>query len=131
VTLTQALGALHKAGRIASPWRPGMRAIFDRKMIGGRVPFRRSDDGLRWLFPSDIERENSIIDAEAEVDLADAATVGCLAALAREASGDPSAHARPRGELWEVVVGSGPDDVGVATEGEAWAAVLIARAGAL
>lgn len=96
VTLGQALRVLHERKRIAAPWLPGMRY---RCLTVGGGP---------------------------EPDRTEPATVGCLAALAREALRDQSAYARPSaGPPWTaefprlLVAFSGP------TEGEAWARALL------
>jgi hypothetical protein len=63
-----------------------------------------------------------------EPDLTSPKDVGCLAALAREATGDPGGYAAPVEDAghWEAYAGL---HAGLAaTEGEAWAAVLIAAA---
>lgn len=102
VTLGQALRVLHERKRIAAPWLPGMRYRC-LTVCGGPEP-----------------------------DRTEPATVGCLAALAREALRDPAAYAwwSYRGfyreeDVWTatfprlLVAFSGP------TEGEAWARALL------
>ena len=86
MTVGDALRALVQQGRIARAWLPGMRAILDRgAAFGGPILLRRSDDGLRWAWPSDAETTNAIVDGAGEPGLTDPATVGCLLALLREA----------------------------------------------
>jgi len=103
MTLTEALVALHKAGRIRSPWRDGMKFHTMRVFLDHSV-----QHGARWsclvprytgtyydLCPPEIcdwERAEGFGDP----DLSDPATRGCLLALAREASGDPGLTIEPR-----------------------------------
>lgn len=125
MTLTEALRKLHAAGRIRSPWLSGMAwnvAWEDRKHVTrlpvrGRVPYDGPHD---WSRP----------------DLTDPATVGCLAALAREASGDATLHAQLGAVVgWCVYDRDGdmlfPNQPVHDTEGDAWAAVLVALAAEL
>lgn len=126
--LRQALEILHRAGRIRSPWLPGMAVIVDRGTRGGRIPFFRGTTG--WWYPSEVELPNHIVDREAEPVLADPATVGVLLALLREASGDP--YVTPQGgphgwSCWPAgMPGGWPVDQ--PTEGEAIDAALVALA---
>lgn len=96
MTLTQALGALHRAGRIRSPWLPGMLVVHDYPAEDehppGQLRYRMSGEGehcigyLPWDPP----------EVEVTPDLTDAATVGCLLSLLREATGELATSA-----LWD------------------------------
>lgn len=128
--LPEALARLTALGTIRSAWLPGMRADYH--------------DGCCQRVVADDEGDGTLCPGpDATPDLSDPATVGCLAALAREAWGDPHMHSRwsESGNRWEAirgklastgsyvklgrVAGAGP------TEGEAWAAALIAKADSL
>ncbi|MEQ1565373.1 MAG: hypothetical protein ABMA64_07025 [Myxococcota bacterium] len=87
-TVGDALRALARAGRIASPWLPGMQVLLDRGRFGGVIPFRRFGHD-QWIFPSEVTTSNRLIDAGAEVDLDDPATVGLLLVQLRSALGLP------------------------------------------
>lgn len=99
-------------------WLPGMLALEwaapGMSLTGGR-PFR-VDDG--W-------HEVGVY----APDLTDAATLGCLLALVREAWGDPGMFVRPRGSKmrpdWAVFTGANSDIVCAAlSEAEALVAAL-------
>lgn len=139
MTVAEALQALHKAGRIRSPWLEGM--AFGGSDGWGHIGRLTGVDGER--FPYEWEYKGYLRSRADGHDwyelppeprcppvvLTDPATVGCLLALLREASGDTDLHAYP----WSYPAGSewrcGPAMAG--TEGEAIAAALIALAGAL
>jgi hypothetical protein len=137
VTLTEALAKLHEAGRIRSPWLPGMhtapegwRVLYLDRDTGVAVTYRDgTDGGLLMVHPSRV--------ASAHIDLTDPATVGCLLALLREASGDPEAvvgldsEEGKRGNWWTNSSNEWARDHDGATEGDAIAAALIALAEAL
>lgn len=153
MTLREALGALHRAGRIRSPWLPGMLVSTGRDEICTRITCRLSwSDACRWHGSYDTSEKpihggwlRILIGAmvDYEPDPSDPATVGCLAALAREADGRAglfAAYISEPPEVWEVVAWD--PEIGTAdawpgspardlTEGEAWAAALIAMAEAL
>jgi hypothetical protein len=135
VTGAEALKALHEMGRIRSPWQPGMLV-----RGGGYLP--HSLTGSHWgevterlLAPMTPYLDNP------RPDLTDPATVGCLAALLREASGDRCASASPveffqsreyTGRWfarWAHPIEGFEDGPEGATEGEALINALIALAG--
>jgi hypothetical protein len=100
-TLTSALRALHAAGRVRSPWLPGMRGI-DKNGCPFRMghPHRCGD----WFVFDErmVDRLTPVgfaFLALVQPDTSDPATVGCLLALLREASGDPGMCT----ERWESV----------------------------
>lgn len=138
MTLVQALAALHAAGRIRSPWLPGMLAVRRRhdpvemarvvQTHAGRVTVwaNRDVEGIDWVIST--EREDGWPD---DVEVAhDPASDGCLLALLREASCDPLRRTSPRliggwgmvSRRFDVAEGLGD------TEGEAIAAAIIALA---
>ena len=93
-------------------WMPGMLAYFEHD--GRRV---RVTDPACWVSTTALP------------DLTDAATLGCLLALVREAWGDPGMFARPRvGKVrpdWAVFAGQNSDIICAApTEAEALVAAL-------
>jgi hypothetical protein len=142
-SLTEALAVLHRAGRIRTPWLGGMRIVGKYP----EYPIRIHDFGERvldaedmvspdqpWRWWSEPQTSNGGPCPGPYVpDLADPATRGCLAALAREAVGDPTLTVETvltaaRGIVWMASTPRailGPERP---TEGEAWAAVLIAAA---
>lgn len=129
MTVGEALQLL-RGRRIRTPWLPGMRAIIDSNLA-----FRRTEDGFAGHgLGGDLMTEAAI--GTAEPDLTDPATVGCLLALLREATGDPWAYTvqdnLDTGDGWRVMASRGwpPGWTRHRTEGEAIAAVLIALAGA-
>jgi hypothetical protein len=122
VTLAEALKALHKARRISAAWLPGMKT--NGWMYMGRWGIACGGGSFLGVDTHGVQPGDPC--------LTDPATVGCLAALAREATGEPLLVAQhseylPGGPGW-AVVGNGWARSGT-TEGEAWAAALIAAAG--
>ena len=136
MTLTEALAALHRAGKIASPWLPGMHG-FDTRGVGFRVLLMHHSGGAIVMTDGMIT-QTLPVSAEfmgmAIHDLQDRATIGCLLALAREVWGDPGLHACPHssGTVWWVYTGQGHGPIAQGpTEAEALAACIIAAAEAL
>lgn len=163
MTPGEALRALHAAGKNRSPWLPGMvvyasgcpLAASTTRITHVHGPshegwvdtqhgprlFTSCPEGRyfepvagvrRWRTGARHDLWEPFLDRPTE----DPATVGCLAALAREASGDPGLSAQaptdPHGGNWYILVpseGAWATDSGAPTEGEAWAAFLIALAG--
>ncbi len=134
MTPGEALRALHGAGRLAQPWLAGMRTTRPHWRAYAR------EGGLAGAG----EPAGYVADWEAlfggsypvqrQPDTTDPATVGCLAALAREALGRPRMTCTPYsvGDGWGI--SGAPHTIVVEmhpTEGEAWAAALVALAGAL
>lgn len=125
MTLTEALRALHEAGRIRSPWLPGMQLTVHTSSV--------TVDRYRFL-----ER----ISKHAKVDhvwVDDPATRGCLLALLREASGDQSLSPLRNGSraaglggarAWRILTSDGVEHPQGEwpTEGEAIAAAIVALA---
>lgn len=148
--LVDDLRTLHEAGKIRSPWLPGMKLVGAYKDYPVRVhafgerPFDTEDvaneEPLRWWVEPET-REGGPYKGPHLPDLTDAATVGCLAALAREAMRDPTlaidCHTGEDEYIHWSVFGSGPrhgpefEGPWRDTEGEAWAAVLHAAAEAV
>lgn len=129
MTLTNALDGLYMSKRIRSPWLPGMLAA----------------DGYRCLAVHGAQELWAHESTPAQVKawwghqvvaphLGDRATVGCLLALLREASGDPLVYLAFSGDApgdghWECYL---PGVTYCAeTEGEAIAEALISLAEAL
>jgi hypothetical protein len=123
VTLAEALKALHKARRISAAWLPGMKT--NGWMYMGRWAIACAGGSFLGVDTHGVQPGDPC--------LTDPATVGCLAALAREATGEPylsveSVLTAARGIVWMASTPRqflGPERP---TEGEAWAAVLIAAA---
>lgn len=150
MTLTEALHRLHRAGKIRSPWLPGMKLVGAYADYPARVhafgerPFDTEDvvaeEPLRWWVEPET-RDGGPYKGPYLPDLTDPATVGCLAALAREATGNPTlmvdcddARSKARGApVWHAFSwrAGTPDYPRFDTEGEAWASVLIRAAEAL
>lgn len=91
MTLSQALAALHRAGRIRSPWLPGMHSsegwrVLYVDALDGTVGAHR--DGTTSV-PLSL---GSVRLGMARPDTSDAATCGCLLALLREAHEAEHAH---------------------------------------
>lgn len=139
MTLTEALYALHRAGRIVSPWLPGMRSdpegwrVVAVELDGdGRllevIAYR---DGTRapLLYLGHRRAEMAHVRAE------DAATIGCLLVLLREAEPEVEFYVGPS-HPWRWMVYRREDPEGLweetesyaDTEGEAVAKALIALA---
>lgn len=140
--LTEALAALHAAGRIQAPWPSGMRVLLP---IGNGIPDRagrivaanrRGIQLLEWEAVTDRRTWGAAdIPRHWRPDLEDAATRGCLLALLREATHCSTVHVAPNvvvgwavwrscstGNGWERLHGEGR------TEGEALTAALVALA---
>lgn len=139
MTLTEALRALVKAGRIRSPWLTGMMVgveLPDRLICGLRITGRGRgrDDGLLYCAHTPVPLGAVAVPADGVVDVSvqDPATVGCLLALLREATGDPMACVMSStvAAAW-VVKARGVYMESYTTEGEAIAAALVALAEAL
>ena len=75
-------------------WMPGMLTDEGRRVM--RV--WPDDLGIKW---SHLLDDRVVRDADAIPDLADAATIGCLLALVREAWGDPTLSLSPWWDGWE------------------------------
>lgn len=140
MTLTEALRALHQQRRIRSPWLPGMVAV-SAEGTPCRVAVLHGSGGGAVIpgWSTGTLPVGVAFLTGATPDLTDPATVGCLLALLREASGEVVCvqHRRVPSSVDPWVV-TGPTSTpqppwqGVAgpTEGEAIAAALIALAGA-
>lgn len=133
MTLTEALAALQAAGKIKSAWLPGMLVKDSLGRTARKTGFQPPE--------ATLVGHRTMEASQAQPVLTDAATVGCLLALVREASGEPHAETGyEEGETvdgWCVRAGDGEADWQLAqgdaylwpTEGEAIAAALIALAG--
>jgi hypothetical protein len=135
VTLTEALFHLAlRVGRTSSPWRPGMRVI--RNDVACRLAWQDSEHWHGSYNSDEMPRHGGWLRirhadmAGYAPDLTDAATVGVLAALARQAWDVPEMYAHPYGRGWSCFVwnAEGQRTWNGDTEGEAWAAVIIAAA---
>lgn len=143
MTLTEALAVLHRAGRIRSPWLPGMWTdthvrITETQHDGYPGLIEVADDeGTAWVRPVGVEIRG-YDDEECDIGSPvtdDSATVGCLLALLREARRDPGIvtdyHVAQRGDLttevWWTAYSCSDDTewAGRPTEGEAIEAALI------
>lgn len=107
MTLREALDALHKAGRL-------------------------DEDSAAWAHTSGL----NCADLSHYLGCGDPCLTGCLSALAREASGDPTLHAVPMDDMvggieWLTDSHSLMAGFIGTTEVEAWAAAIIAMAEAL
>lgn len=87
-------------------WMPGMADQFGRRVM----QVYPNELGFKW---SHLLENNVVRDADALPDLTDAATLGCVLALVREAWGDPGMFVRPRGSKmrpdWAVFTGQNSD----------------------
>ena len=117
MTLTEALVALRKAGRLRNQWLPGM--------LLSRYPLDPDEEEyvVRYdgIAPIGRDRMHPVF--------GDPATVGCLLALLREATGEPGAYTAPSPttsevDHWECHTGNA--SFLEPTEGEAIVAALIA-----
>ncbi len=109
MTLTEALQRLHEAGKIKDAWLPGMRVLHPGglesagSMERHDIPLRAYDEneepaiaGDPWSIVEGYDGSCSPKQGpEWTPDLTDPATLGCLLALVREASGDPVAYTVP------------------------------------
>lgn len=103
-------------------WMPGMADQFGRRVM----QVYPDELGFKW---SHLLENNVVRDADALPDLTDAATLGCVLALVREAWSDHGMFVRPRGSKmrpdWAVFTGQNSDLVCAAsTEAEALVAAL-------
>lgn len=115
--MTEAQTALSRRLVTSAGWRwmPGMRAYFQHERRGVRVT-----DPACWVSTTALP------------DVTDAATLGCLLALVREAWGDECAHMMPQSmsggggwDFWACPPGDGNCPRGVGqTEAEALVAAL-------
>lgn len=127
MTLREALQHLHAEGRIRSPYLPGMTLVCaptDAYRLVGPDEFAYD---LEHQQDYDYGEEWSIGETDWRPDLADAATVGCLLALLREATGKPGIHVAHRRGRWEVR--TLPWQVWHPSEGAAITAALVQLAG--
>jgi hypothetical protein len=90
------LRTLHEAGRIASPWLPGMLRVHDYPaedgLDAGRIAFRMAAPAEFALAyePGTTDEELGV--PWTQPDPSDACTQGGLLALLREATSDPTLH---------------------------------------
>ncbi len=132
MTLTEALTALHEAGWIKSPWLPGMLVRQHREEPDPGHAWRKLDLQQGWQgVPQGFAADYIGVPTTGDPDLTDPATVGCLLALLREASGRPDLTTHLHDGYWH----TGPDGYewggpSAPTEVEAIAVALIALAGA-
>lgn len=142
MTLIERLHELHRQGRIARLWAPGLLIEGEHDLNWtGYAHWRRvtagwaadQDSGIMWARHSD----GSLPVTNARVVVDDAATVGVLAAWARELHRDPKMHASPWGDEGDWVVWPDPNKLSVnmvehqiigrgRSEGAAWEDALLA-----
>lgn len=110
-------------------WMPGMKSAFSGKNIPVRVLAILSTGETIVAPIEDVSRPIQLIkDALHSADLTDAATVGCLLQLCREAYDDPHLRTRWSGSsgLWQTVAGNNRLRLASGTtEGDALAKTLI------
>lgn len=121
------------AEAVADPhwrWLPGMRDTDGRRVRRTRKTFGDHGDVMALVTPTGeyIGPEVAWVSVECMLpDLDDAATLGCLLALVREALGEPRLSTRyGRDREWPWSVESGCDDEIGAVRGKTEAAALVA-----
>lgn len=142
MTLTEALAALKAAGKIKSAWLPGMRGVktnaLAQRVDVAVIAINRDGSALVLSLMAGARTVLApVLPVSAEFlsgcapELDDPATLGCLLALVREASGDPRAYLSPLWTMtgWCCVWHEGDVEYEADTEGEAIAAALIRMAG--
>ena len=105
-------------------WRltPGMRLLVTGTDCAVRLV--SSADRSRVLVAHEDDKEGQREDGEVVPDLSDAATIGCILGLVREAWGDPDAGLFMFGQKWDVIVPNKCEDIFGATQAEALLAAL-------
>lgn len=140
MTLTEALRALHGAGKIANPWPRGVRLLVTSPEQAAPVCAARvvasNGHGIQLLeWEATVSRRtwaHDQVPAYFTPDLEDPATRGCLLELIREVTGRPIAYAHKPSTAWVVYDHPGNPALGSGwTEGEALANALRRLAEAL